>query len=156
MAEQVDDAIGHGREVVAAANDAADNLTQTANAWQSAVEAAQVLAEYFQPSEESPDPEDEGASFDINEYTAAAERIEGAAVEIRVLFDDIESGKLSGTLAEIGATSQSSIDHAATQADVLVNHILRVGLVLIGVLIAGWFIMQLLLARLIRSGQRTA
>ncbi|MEE8153947.1 MAG: hypothetical protein V3T53_03185 [Phycisphaerales bacterium] len=156
VAEQVDAAIGHGREVVDAANDAADNLTQTANAWQSAVEAAQVLVEFFQPSEESPDPQDEGDSFDINEYTAAAERIKGAAVEIRMLFDDIESGKLSGTLAEIGATSQSSIDHAGTQADVLVNHILRVGLVLIGVLIAGWFMMQVLLARLIRSGPRTA
>ena len=73
-----------------------------------------------------------------------------------MLFDDIESGKLSGALAEIGATSQSSIDHAGTQADLLVNNIRRVGLVLIGVLIAGWFIMQLLLARLTRSGQRTA
>ena len=62
----------------------------------------------------------------------------------------------SGTLAEIELASRSSIDHAAARADRLVDRILHVGLTLIGALIAGWFIMRLILAYVTRNVRRTA
>lgn len=149
--QDLDSAIERVSEVVTAADDTSVHLTETAQAWESTARVVKDLIDAVQPDEDTPDEE----AFDIHDYILVAERLESAATELHGLIDDVDSGKLSGTFKELDATSRSSIDHAAVRADELLDHVTRIGLLMIVVLFVGLIASRLLSDRFGRRQNRT-
>jgi hypothetical protein len=99
---------------------------EAAEAWQATAVAVDDMMDDVLALGDDAGGESDGRPFDITEYTAAAERVELAAGELRSLLDDLNSG---ATAAQLADTSRGVINLLTYRVLIMIGALI-VGLVL--------------------------
>ncbi len=142
--EALDTSLDKARSIAADVNEATANIKDTADTVNEIV-AAVVPA----PSAEPPVTSD-SEPFDMKDVLRTTEQLHATTVELRGLVADIESGAAKDLLAEVDRASTATIDHAAAQANLIVDRLTWRAIYLIGALVLGLVIYRVVAVKLIR------
>ncbi len=102
-----------------------ESLTKAGVAWDATAKSVSgvVTAINDMNTAETHDASGDESSFDVNDYTRAADAIRSGATEVRSLLHDLEAGRLAGSLEAVGTTADLSIDRAAERSEALIDRI---------------------------------
>jgi hypothetical protein len=136
----LNDALATAETVSANAKATTAELAQAGAAWEAAVDSLNELVASVRGPEPGPDaPPRDGEPFRVSDITRAAEEIQTATGELRLLLADVEQVGLD-----------SAIDAAGNRTDALIDRITYRAILVVAVLIVGLVLYRLLAERVIR------
>jgi hypothetical protein len=115
--------------------DATAKMAEAGQTWEAAAKAIDGMLNTYKDlasrsDEKAKDRPPEKDPTTVRDYVQLGTELRGAAVEIRGLLDDLNSGKLAKALQEVQGKSALAIDHAAEEARSIVDRLtLRIAII---------------------------
>jgi hypothetical protein len=160
---EVGETLDRTDRVVGSVGQASDALARAGEAWvptlrelHSIIEGNDEEEETTKEAEDSSTSE-ESEPFEINDYTRSFQEASTAAVELRSTLAEIrgliQTDEVADRLDDVDAAARSAVDHTATRAEDLTDHLTWRAILLVAVILAAALIYRVASVWILRKGR---